>query len=129
MDAIVANKCYNCGKVFRNEAEYNRHKNRKTPCSIRDIKQGELMNPNRCIYCNKIYSKKENLTRHHKTCKIKNANLPADAIKLRDDMLKLRIERQEEREKNNRLLIETREKLNAMRKKLDELEKELPIAK
>lgn len=75
MEEIIPNKCYNCGKVFRDEHNFKRHKERKTACLIREINETDLKNPNRCIYCNKIFSKKENLTRHHKTCKVKNGGL------------------------------------------------------
>lgn len=75
MEEIIPNKCYNCGKVFRDEHNFKRHKERKTACLIREIHENDLKNPNRCIYCNKILSKKEHLTRHHKTCKVKNGGL------------------------------------------------------
>lgn len=135
MDAVVANKCYNCGKTFRNEAEYNRHKNRKTPCLIRDIKQEDLMNPNRCIYCNKIYSKKEHLTRHHKTCKIKNGgmNMLFDKVKYEETIRIMQEEHAREREKNerkqeanDRLLTEMQKKMEEMEKKMEELQKNPP---
>ena len=67
--------CYSCGKVFKKPSELLKHKNRKTPCLIRDIKPEDLKNPLRCIYCNKIFSKLSNLTKHHPICKIKNGGL------------------------------------------------------
>jgi hypothetical protein len=69
------NKCYSCGKIFKLFKDLERHKERKTPCLIREVTPDQISNPNRCIFCNKIMSKKENLTRHLKTCKIKNGGL------------------------------------------------------
>jgi hypothetical protein len=68
-------KCYNCGKEFRTPTEYQRHKNRKTPCLIREVAPEHVTNPNRCIFCNKIFSKHGNILRHLKTCKIKNGGM------------------------------------------------------
>ncbi|QYB17539.1 hypothetical protein PV-S19_0175 [Pacmanvirus S19] len=64
-------KCEKCGKVFKKPSDLERHKNKKTPCIVENLSPEELVNPNRCLHCNKIYSKKENLTRHIKSCKIK----------------------------------------------------------
>jgi hypothetical protein len=72
MDAF---KCYNCGKLFKDNAHLEQHKKRKTPCLIRDVAPDQIANPNRCIFCNKILSNKDNLKKHHKTCKIKNGGL------------------------------------------------------
>jgi hypothetical protein len=64
--------CNSCGKCFVSEAHLKRHINRTTPCVIREVSEEDRKNPNRCIHCNKIFSKKENLTKHGKTCKVKN---------------------------------------------------------
>jgi hypothetical protein len=91
MDAVVINqdldnkKCYSCGKNFRTPADLIRHKNRKTPCLIREVPQNQIDNPNRCIYCNKILSKKEHLTRHITTCKIKNGGMEILVDKVRHE--------------------------------------------
>lgn len=68
-------KCYSCGKVFKKPVELIRHKARKTPCLIRDIKPEDIKNPLRCIYCNKIFSNQSNLKKHKTNCKIKNGGL------------------------------------------------------
>jgi hypothetical protein len=68
-------KCYSCGKIFQTPSHLEKHKLRKTPCLIREVLPDQIANPNRCIFCNKIYSKKENLTKHLKLCKIKNGGL------------------------------------------------------
>ncbi len=89
-DAVNKNKCYNCGKIFRAPAILQRHKNRKTPCLIREIPPGDAGNPNRCIYCNKIFSNKDNLKKHHTVCKIKNGGMDLLVDKVRYEQ-KIRI--------------------------------------
>lgn len=76
-------KCYNCGKKFRDGPDLERHKNRKTPCLIREVAHEHLANPNRCIYCNKVFAKQSNLTRHHTVCKIKNGGMEILVDKVR----------------------------------------------
>jgi hypothetical protein len=68
-------KCYNCGKSFPDNPHLKRHKNRKTPCLIQDVKPENVRNPNKCHYCNKIFQCKQNLLRHFRTCKIKNGGV------------------------------------------------------
>jgi len=70
-----ANKCYSCGKVFPNAQGIERHRNRKTPCLIREVAPENINNPNRCIFCNKIFTQKVHLTRHLKICKVKNGGM------------------------------------------------------
>ena len=69
------NKCYNCGKNFKDNAHLEQHKKRKTPCLIREVPPDQLRNPNRCVYCNKIFSNCDNLKKHLKVCKIKNGGM------------------------------------------------------
>jgi uncharacterized C2H2 Zn-finger protein len=80
--AINDKTCYSCGMIFRTPAEYDRHKARKTPCIIREIPQGQLTNPNRCIYCNRVMSKRNNLLRHLAVCKVKNGGMEVLAAKV-----------------------------------------------
>lgn len=93
-ELIDNKKCYNCGKSFRTPTELARHKKRKTPCLILEVKPEDKLNPLRCIYCNRISSKSENLTKHLKTCKIKNGGLDKLHDKVRHDE-QLRILREE----------------------------------
>lgn len=94
-------KCDLCGRTFRDESDFKRHRNKKKPCVILEVSDEDMKNPLRCVHCNKIYSKKENLTRHHQSCKMKsNNNLPSivqqnitvDGRKLREEIQKSNIE-------------------------------------
>jgi uncharacterized C2H2 Zn-finger protein len=98
-----ANKtCYNCGKTFRTPADLIRHKGRKTPCLIREISDADKNNPLRCIYCNKIFSKTNNLNQHFSRCKVKNGGLQTlhDKVKYEENMRIM----QEENQRNNKNL-------------------------
>ncbi|SIP85899.1 Zinc finger C2H2-type/integrase [Pacmanvirus A23] len=117
----IDNKCYNCGKIFKKPSDFERHKNRKTPCLIREVPPEQIHNPNRCIFCNKIFSKKENLTRHLKTCKIKNGGMDVLVDKVKYDqeirILKEQMELKDKKEKENE------EKIQKLMEKVDALEK------
>jgi hypothetical protein len=129
MEPIVANKCYSCGKVFRDESDFNRHKNRKTPCLIREIDEKNLKHPNRCIYCNMILSKPSNLARHHASCKVKNGgmNMLFDKVKYEETLRILKEEREIEKAERIREREEMRKEIeemkNEMKKEIDELRK------
>ncbi len=71
VNAIEKFKCQKCDKIFKKQADFDRHANRKTSCVIKIPTPDEINNPNRCEFCNKVYSKKDNLTRHLKSCKFK----------------------------------------------------------
>lgn len=77
--------CHSCGKVFKDNDHLARHKARKTPCVIRDVAPEDVNNPLRCVFCNKIFAKMSNLTRHHTTCKIKNGGMKILAGKTRHE--------------------------------------------
>lgn len=106
-EAINNKKCYSCGKIFLSPSDLVRHKERKTPCLIRDIPDNQRMNPNRCIFCNKILVNKSTLTRHHKLCKIKNGGMEILDEKVKYDQ-ELRI---------------IKEQFEKDRKKMEEIEK------
>jgi hypothetical protein len=93
--------CYSCGKTFHTPTDLIRHKNRKTPCLIRDIKPEDIKNPKRCIYCNIIFSTIGNLTKHGKTCKIKNGGLQMlhDKVK-HEEMTRIKFEEMEIKNKD-----------------------------
>lgn len=120
-------KCYNCSKNFRTPAELQRHQKRKTPCLIREITEADKNNPNRCIYCNKVMSKKENLNRHLTKCKVKNGGIQTlyDKVKY-EETIRIMKEEQErkdqERERKDQELNERIRKLEEREERLKALE-------
>lgn len=109
-----ARKCYNCGKIFNLVKDLERHKNRKTPCLIREVAPEHINNPNRCIFCNKVFIQKQTLTRHHKSCKIKNGGMEilVDKVKYEQE---IRILKEQMRLQN--------EKMEQLQKQMDEMKK------
>jgi hypothetical protein len=73
--AVDNKKCYKCGKEFKYQSHLERHVKNKTLCIIQEVDAKDLANPNRCIYCNKTMSRKPNLIKHLKTCKVKNGGI------------------------------------------------------
>ncbi len=69
--AVNNKKCGDCGKLFSTVQHLNTHKNRKTPCIIREISYDQLNSPTRCVHCNKTFSSKGNLKKHLQSCAIK----------------------------------------------------------
>ena len=55
-------KCIKCNKEFKYESDYNRHKNRKTPCN-------EIKNNYECSICSTKFKYKSKFTEHEKTKK------------------------------------------------------------
>ncbi|QYB17439.1 hypothetical protein PV-S19_0075 [Pacmanvirus S19] len=67
--------CGDCGKVFRDNLDLTRHKNRITPCVIKELTPEQVINPNRCLFCNKIFTSAGNKNKHLKKCAPKNERL------------------------------------------------------
>jgi hypothetical protein len=105
-----SNKCYDCGKCFKTRGNLKKHKNRKTPCLIRNVDEKDKSNPNRCIFCNKILKNKRNLKRHYVTCRIKNGGI---------DILYEKIKYEEIKRENDKLKQE-KEELEEKYKRLEE---------
>lgn len=63
--------CKKCGAKFKHAHHLIQHQKRKTPCILLNVSPAVKDDPNHCIYCNKVYSTKFNLTKHQKKCKIK----------------------------------------------------------
>lgn len=120
---LDSKKCYSCGKVFRTPANLAAHKNRKTPCLIREIAPENIHNPNRCIYCNKVFSKKSNLTAHFKICKIKNGGMNILDEKVRYEQ-EIRILK-EQRENDKKEIEIMKEEFEGKMQKLQEQMRQL----
>ena len=120
-DDNIERKCYSCGKEFKKPIDLARHKNRKTPCLIRDVKPEDVRNPLRCIYCNKVMSTLGNLTKHNKTCKIKHGGLDKlhDKVKYEE---KLRIVKEESQMEIQAVKAEMAAQMAAMMEKIVKLE-------
>jgi hypothetical protein len=97
--------CFSCGKTFKRPSEYERHKNRKTPCLIQDVPDNDIVE-NRCKFCNRPYKHASNLSRHYQKCAIKNGGM---------DILAIKVKREED--------IEQKNKINMMIEKMENLEK------
>lgn len=113
-------KCCDCDAVFTTKAHLDRHKDRKTPCLIKKIAPENIANPNRCMYCNTTLSKKEHLTRHLKTCKIKKRDddlNPHEANHINE--VRLLKEKDALRDLRERNLMKT---IVAMQAKIEQLE-------
>jgi hypothetical protein len=141
-------KCYSCCKSFVDNMHLQRHKNRKTPCIIRDVKPEDVRNPNKCHYCNKIFECNRNLLRHFKTCKIKNGGVEIlygkiiheqqmqeelDDLKKQLEQSKKQEEKSKKREEETRKQLEEQslkqtETMTKVLERMDNLEKELKKA-
>ena len=95
-------KCDKCNKEFLKKSGYASHSMRVKSC-IKDINEN-----NECIYCNKLFSYKHNLTTHIKICKEKPI---IDETQSQIDELKKMFEEQQK-------------KLEEQQMKIDQLSKE-----
>ncbi|QYB17437.1 hypothetical protein PV-S19_0073 [Pacmanvirus S19] len=118
MEQIDNKKCYNCGKVFRTPAEYQRHTNRKTPCLIREVAPEQVNNPNRCIFCNKIFTNVGNRNKHLKTCKVKNGGMDilVDKVKYEQEIRLLKEQREQDKRENEEKIQKLMEEVDALKK-------------
>lgn len=105
-------KCYDCDKVFRTPANLLTHKNRKRPCLIKEIPPERINNPNRCIYCNNVFTNKSHLTAHLKICKIKNGKMDFFIDNKLDQEIRILREKDSERDKLIQELSDKIEGLN-----------------
>ncbi len=130
----VAHKCYSCGKSFTYAKDLERHKNRKTPCLIREVAPDQLHNPGRCIYCNKIFATRCNMLKHLSKCKIKNGGMDMLVDKVKHEQ-EIRILKElhdiERKEKDNIIEAKQREmddKIQLLMAKNNELEQKFERA-
>ena len=79
---MVVYECERCHKKFNHKGNYNAHINRKKPCKVINDESKELIinsiindsNDNKCIYCNKVFSRLDSLKRHLlKYCENRNS--------------------------------------------------------
>ena len=80
---MVEYTCKLCNKTFDHKSTYVRHCNKKKSCIIPQKVEDLIVNPQEpeevddasvgleCNYCDKIYTRNDNLKRHLKTCKLK----------------------------------------------------------
>lgn len=118
-------KCYNCGTIFKNIHHLNRHKERKTPCLIRDITDEDKKKPY-CIFCNRIFCNIGNLNKHYVRCKVKNGGMQILADKVKKE--------QEERykdllEKQQEAMDEQKEAMNKQQEAMNKQQEEINTLK
>ncbi len=120
-------KCYSCGKVFRTPANLKLHKDRKTPCLIREVPEAQINNPNRCIFCNKVFTNRSHLTRHHDKCKIKNGGMGIldEKVRHEQEIRILKEQREIDRKKMEEKDEKKDEEMRQMREQLMELQKQM----
>ena len=97
-EQIDNKKCYSCGKIFPKSGHLERHKNRKTPCLIQIIQPEQVNNPNRCIFCNKIFTNISNRNKHLKLCRVKNGGMDILVDKVHNDQRIRILEEQHQKE-------------------------------
>ncbi len=129
VDIIDPKKCFSCGKTFRTPTTLEAHKNRKTPCLIREVPAGQIANPNRCIFCNKIFVQHQTLTRHLKTCKVKNGGMDilVDKVKYDQEIRILKEQRELDRKNMEDLREEKNQQIQILMEKVQKLEQNVTI--
>ncbi|QYB17623.1 hypothetical protein PV-S19_0259 [Pacmanvirus S19] len=114
-------KCFSCGKVFKDNAHLDRHKKRKTPCLIREVAPEQVNNPNRCIFCNKIFTNVGNRNKHLKTCKVKNGGMEILADKVRYEQ-EIRILKEQMVQQTKEIEQDKKEKDEQIKKLIEEMD-------
>ncbi len=122
-------KCYNCGKDFRDNLDLTRHKNRKTPCLIREVAPEQVNNPNRCIFCNKVFANVGNKNKHLKLCKVKNGGMDilVDKVKYDQEIRVLKEQREQDKKEMEEKNKEKDEQIKQLMEKVNALEKAITV--
>jgi hypothetical protein len=102
--------CDVCKKEFNRKSTYDNHLTRKNPCKL------DTSVDNKCIYCDKMYTAKFNLTKHLKTCKEK---LIEDDNQAQIEELKKMFERKFEEQQKE--ILKTQIDNQELKKKVEEL--------
>ena len=124
--------CSLCNKKFNHKGDYTRHINRKNKCKIIPsnnnnivIKKKEETFQNRnsskhiCNYCNRSYSRRPNLNKHLKTCKVKKDNLLVSKINDLNIIIEQQnknIEDLQEKTKGNIKIYDVKDIIKSLRK-------------
>jgi hypothetical protein len=114
--------CEKCNEWFKSMYYYNRHKNKKFPCSPEEKEKLDMDN-RICLYCKHIYSTPYVLKTHLLTCK----NRPTELEELKQLILKLTETNNKLTEKNTQQFKELAEKntqqFTKLENKIDNLKK------
>lgn len=121
--------CDRCGANFKRASHLAQHSNRKTPCVVNanDVANAE----HRCIYCNRNYSTKFNLTKHQNICKMKHGgviNIPDPNIRIAEQLRILNEEREREKEDQKRKEEEHKQEIMELREMIKEMMTRQPPA-
>ena len=105
--------CEKCGAKFPKNQGLNKHKQRKTPCSLilelEDLPDDKKELPHKCKFCGRAYSRHDSLMRHmKKSCKIVPRNGDTSGM----EKLYEHVERKQE-EKHARKMREIEEMMEA----------------
>jgi hypothetical protein len=124
---MVVYTCNTCKKFFNDKTKYTQHINRKFKCypsiEVSNISQESLNNSeNKCVICNKEFSKKNNLNKHIKLNRCKNMNL--DMLKLLSENLNMKINLSENKNIKSEIVEITKETNKQNKKSEIEITKE-----
>lgn len=122
MDKKGSCQCPKCGATFTAARYLNQHLGRKTPCFVED--NGGV---NKCSHCNKTYSTKYNLTKHTKTCKMRDGGvdkLPID-VQANERLRIIQEENAKEREESAKNQAAMQETLKFMAEEIKKLTEKL----
>ncbi len=98
--------CQDCKKEFGGLQVFQRHKNRKTPCIIKEVPLEHINNPNLCKQCNKLFTNIGNLNKHLKTCIVKNVDIKVKPENLEQKIIILQEQRKQQHHQINQLTEE-----------------------